>query len=1034
MVAMRAGAALVSLLLLAAGVARSEETAVAVTGRVVDRGGSPLGNVHVELQPVLSRYESGLRETEGEDPAAPVASSVTDAGGRFALHAPTPGMWRVVVAADGFVPRQNLLLPLLEDVELPAVELRVLSEVQSRFPIASPGGWEPVERKETVGEDGAIRSQLRFVSLTGRVIDRDTRRPLPGAWVWPAGDPGRWVRTDVDGAFRLQGIAVPAETGLAAATAGYLPGSISFQGSPPGNPVLALAPSATLSGTVFDARGRPLADAAVNVSRIGGWADEEARAARTSAEGAFRIPSLQAGANYSVTAALAGFSPASTAVAIPKTATLPLPALRLVLGRGRRAFGRVVDGGGRPVAGARVELASGNTGRVVASGPDPETPLFHVRTGPDGTFALRHLPAGWFHLRIEARGFPAFERTGVEIAAGAAAVDLGRFLLQRGAALQGKAVDPEGQPLRGAEVWIIPSPVRDWTDLYAKGPAAVTAADGSFVVRDLPLEGSFGLDVCRAGYLPLSAIVREITQEPFEAVLRRAARISGRVTGTDGGPVPAARIESWLTGEEPARSESLRPCRRGAGAATADSEGRFQLDGLQPGWWNVRAAAEGHVSATRERLHVPAGDNLDVEIVLDPGATVSGRIFTADGEPAAGARVSSFVEAGTAETLAGGDGTYRLAGVETGERTIEATLGEGVWASRTLTVMPGDNRLDLTMDQGARRQEIRGRVFGPDGTPVGGAGVFAGSTARTFTSADGTFTLAVEDNQTYEVWAEKKRFAAARAGTPVRVAGAPVTGVEIRLGRGGSLSGRLLGLDREELTRASVEVELIPPFLARAAVDSQGSYRIEDVPPGEWTVTARAGDRTVREQAVLPPEAADATVVDLAFAPSHEVSGWVSGPDGEPVAGAFIRFFAPGGSNASTYSRSDGGFRLRLEDGTYRVVARREGYLWTAQEEPVAVEGGPVAGVELLLDAGAVIRGRIVGLEPGERAKAVWASAKGGNGRREGQLDQEGGFVIADVPPGDWTVTVAHGGREASAPVQLDAGREEWVEVDLEAP
>lgn len=154
------------------------------------------------------------------------------------------------------------------------------------------------------------------------------------------------------------------------------------------------------------------------------------------------------------------------------------------------------------------------------------------------------------------------------------------------------------------------------------------------------------------------------------------------------------------------------------------------------------------------------------------------------------------------------------------------------------------------------------------------------------------------------------------------------------------------------------------------------------------------------------------------------------------MAEAYIRFFTPGRATGNTYSRSDGTFRLRLEDGSYRVIARREGYLWTSQDEPVAVEGGPVAGIELHLDEAAVIRGRILGLDPGDRAQAVWISAGTANsGRREGQLDQEGGFLITDVPPGDWIVTVAHDGREASVPLHLDSGGgEEWIEIALPLP
>lgn len=1119
MAAMRVGALLLGLSLYAAGAAAQEPhvadiAGIAVRGRVLGPGGAPAGNARIELHPVLSRYEAGVREVEGKEPAAisaRITTTTTTAGpdGRFVLLAPQPGMWRIVADAEGFVPQQRLLVPLLEETELVPVELpvdsglrvrvlsregapvagtRVLGEIQSRFPAAAPGGWTPVERQGTSGADGFVRlpktadetlrlrvaapgfpvqegpttraraAAVRLVpgtlvrdpappqplalppaaSLSGRVVDRHTRAPLPGALVWAVSDPGRWVRTEADGTFRLPDIAASLESGLAAAALGHAPGVLSLQGIAPRDPlVLALAPTATLRGTVVDARGRQLADAELSISLLGGGTGEgtgekESHAARTSADGLFQASGLQAGASYLVTAHHPGFAPASAPVTLPKPGSL-VPDLRLVLGRGKTAFGRVVDEGGRPVAGARVELLSGTAGRVVASDRSAggDVPL-EARTGADGKFELRHLPGSWFRLRIEAGGFLALERDGMQLPAGTARADFGRFVLQRGAAFRGWTGDPDGAPLAGAEVWILPAEVRDWADLYAQGPAAVTGPDGTFAVPDLSPEDSFGLDICRAGYLPLSVTVREISGEPFRAVLRPAARISGRVIDQGGAPVPSARIESWLSGDEPSRSESIRPCRSGSGSARSDGDGRFRFDALPPGWWNLRATAPGHRGATRGRLHVPAGGSLDgVEIVLSPGAFISGRVFTSGGEPAPGAQVSALSEEGTLQTLAGGDGTYHLAGVEPGERTIEATLGEGTWASRSLTVLPGDNRLDLTMDQGAPHQEIRGRVLGPDGGPVAGATVLANGAARTFTAPDGSFLLAIEDNREYEIWAEKERFAAARAEAAVRVAGAPVAGVEIRLGRGGTLTGQILGLDREELARASVEVDLLPPFQARAAVDPQGGYRVENIPPGEWTVTARAGDRTVRERAVLPPDASD-VAVDLAFAPSHEVSGRISGPAGEPVADAYIRFFAPGAASGNTYSRSDGSFRLRLEDGSYRVVARREGYLWTAREEPVTVESAPVSGLELHLDEAAVIRGRILGLDPGERARAVWASTTTNGNRREGQLDQEDGFVIPDLPPGDWTVTVEYGGRAVSVSLHLDPGQQEqWVEVEM---
>ncbi len=43
-------------------------------------------------------------------------------------------------------------------------------------------------------------------------------------------------------------------------------------------------------------------------------------------------------------------------------------------------------------------------------------------------------------------------------------------------------------------------------------------------------------------------------------------------------------------------------------------------------------------------------------------------------------------------------------------------------------------------------------------------------------------------------------------------------------------------------------------------------------------------------------------------------------------------------------------------------------------EEPVTVEGAPVTGLEIRLGEAAVIRGRILGIEPWERVQKVWAT------------------------------------------------------------
>src|SRR6185295_8017207 len=126
-------------------------------------------------------------------------------------------------------------------------------------------------------------------SLSGRILDRDTRAPLSGALVGPESDPGRWVWTDASGTFRLRLSAGPAESGFAAAALGHASGFQPLQDRLPGaSALLALVPTATLRGTVVDERSRPLAEVELRISLLGGAPGEkEAHVARTAADGAF---------------------------------------------------------------------------------------------------------------------------------------------------------------------------------------------------------------------------------------------------------------------------------------------------------------------------------------------------------------------------------------------------------------------------------------------------------------------------------------------------------------------------------------------------------------------------------------------------------------------------------------------------------------------------------------------------------------------------------------------------------------------------
>ena len=280
-----------------------------------------------------------------------------------------------------------------------------------------------------------------------------------------------------------------------------------------------------------------------------------------------------------------------------------------ILSHGRTVCGAVLDSNGHPVEGARIELVRSSAGCTEPGAPLPEESLHHATTGHDGRFGLPSLPPGRFDLRIEGDGFAPLEHTGVEIPAGAGLRDLGRFVVERGAVLAGRVVDPYGQPLAGAEIRIGSRP--------GDRPAAVSGPGGFFTLVNLPRKGGISLDICCQGFLTESQTIGELTPEPLDIVLEPAVRIAGRVFDPTGAPVAGAQVRAWLFGERPDEPVRLRACRNLDTTATTDDEGRFVLEALPAGWWAVRAEATGWLGAETDCQQVPDGSNLEVEIVLD---------------------------------------------------------------------------------------------------------------------------------------------------------------------------------------------------------------------------------------------------------------------------------------------------------------------------------------------------------------------------------------------------------------------------------
>jgi protocatechuate 3,4-dioxygenase beta subunit len=906
-------------------------------------------------------------------------------------------------------------------------------------------------------EDVPVRVALPapFPLLAGRVVDAVSREPVAGAFVWTEDDPAAFARTDARGSYAVPLADPGGRTLVQAVSPGHMPALETVQGAPgrqPAGPAFALMPAAVVEGAVVDEEGRPVAGANLlalpkTVGRQTEMLSESSRLARSDAQGRFRLR-LASRVPYEITAEHEGYAPASARVPSldPRSAAKDL---RIVLERGRTAFGRVVDTRERPVAGAWVSLrraAGANDGFEIVIGSEDGGPGHEGTTDKEGRFEIGRLPAGRFDLEAQAEGFAPLVVPGVAVEGKAGArVDLGTVVLPPGMTVEGTVVDPQGRPLEGAHVAVQPTDFLSMPAFSLREEPAKTGPDGRFAISGLREGRRIDLQAWKEGYLQGAAVVVDVPPPgPVRIVLEPGARIAGRVVTEDGKPIAGAGVYA-SHGEG-----GLGRGRGRMGAGRTDEMGRFELGGLEPGRLVLRAVAPGYLAA-EARVEAVAGEEApEVRIVLRRGAVVTGRVLGPDGAPVPGADVRVLqtsredvlfaMARESARTDA--EGRYRLEGVEEGRRSIVASHESFQRAVKDLDVQAGENRLDLQLGQG---QAVAGRIVDPAGRPVPGARVVLSTQgfgyggegmAEAASEEDGSFRFPSVASGTYGLSASKEGYAPGALPDPIQVGGAPVTGLEVRLATGGTIRGRIRGLGLEAL--ASVNVFAVrsdgvgmEAGMRQGVVDFEGIYTIEGVAPGDWMVMAMSGSGSARGRVTLPEGASEA-VLDLELGGGFMLSGRVLRA-GQPMPG--LQVVASGNnvvSHAMGSTGPQGEFRLEgLEAGTYHVAAMdfRTGI---RHAEEVEISGDREIVIELPTQR---VSGRVVDAtdsSPVEGATILLQKPEGEAemgflGSSGASTDPSGAFTLSNVGEGTWRVVAR---KEGYAPAEATVEVSPGVDVD----
>jgi len=400
-----------------------------------------------------------------------------------------------------------------------------------------------------------------------------------------------------------------------------------------------------------------------------------------------------------------------------------------------------------------------------------------------------------------------------------------------------------------------------------------------------------------------------------------------------------------------------------------------------------------------------------------PAAVLVGRVTEVSSHsPVAGARVVATTDSDTYRARTDLLGIFLIFVPDT-ELALDVHA-EGFLPPRRRTVSPkvSDHSLTFELQRGA---SLDGRIVDLAGAPIAGAELELSGEV----SGKRQLITAAERARR-RIWAEGS-------------GDAPPSSRLLRVGELGVLLGKLPGIPPEP--RPAEKVTSHSP-INELVSRPDGSFRVDAVAPGRWTVRAHHPDFADAESAVIAvPSATPLTVV---MARGSEVSGRIADAAGEPIFGATVAVRDKGRTRAVVFTGSDGGYRHLHVLGDVVVSASAHGFS-AAQREVVAGEGG-LHEISFILAAsdeasapGEEVAGAIqADLRDGSTLGPLLAfhvTARGPGGARLERAGKQGELQVGPLAAGRWTLTVEAVGYAARAVVvDVVAGDPTPVRIELD--
>lgn len=598
------------------------------------------------------------------------------------------------------------------------------------------------------------------------------------------------------------------------------------------------------------------------------------------------------------------------------------------------------------------------------------------------------------------------------------------IIVSRGVAVRGRVVSGAGP---------VPHAIVSIDGL----PLAESADDGTFLIAHAPqnwqsVSAARGNDVGVAVRSKAAAVdVRIAPGSTFTGTLRDTKRNA---------PVAGARMTltasdtSWLT-------------------AVSDAKGNFNIAPLLARSYSVSGIHPAYAIETSV-VTIPAVRTRS--IAAQPFARARGRVIDEERKPIASAMVVATSNSSTgvrsALTNAAGEFSLRVMPLPAVALPIFASRRDYVsGASEPRMWQPGDvsDNIVITLVHGfvaqvrvidKQRQPVPNVQVNvsrtPDETvqrlmPVACADPSQSDCHRT--DAQGLVSLRTSEGQ-HDVMVFADDIGPLRLTK--QMLSARATTIVVNVDRGIEIRGRVVLADGTPVADAFVETQVV--MMRRFATSAaDGTFKISGIAAGPTAVTAYSSDRRLTSPAVTVN--APASDVTLTLPRGAHVEGRVfDRATQQPVTDFTILIPARGGrgmvAGEQPTHAEDGRYALdNVPPGVVELIARAAGYVPASRRDIAVEEGKTVSGIDIPLDRGAMVSGRVTSGGAAVAGVQVREASQMSQPAGSATTDADGLYTMDGVPAGDHTIEFQKAGFVAlRKPVDVVAAKEVHLDAELD--